>query len=259
MVKSDKNRSNFVTLKDIAKLLGISTNAVSKALRNCDDISTRTKEQVKNCALELGYIPNYEALSLKNGFSNTIAVILNDLLNPYFAIFAQQITNKITSMGYKTTILYCQTHLLDFCSLQTVLNNKFCAIVSLVEPTDDVIKFYHNRQIPFLLIGIKIESKIVDDFYTDDTKGGRLVAEYFLNSSNCKKALYISNSMSETSYRRYNGFSEILSKSDKPFQIIPYQTQDDIIKKAYNKIKDEDFDFIFCYSDYLAIKLKRYL
>ena len=45
------------TMKEIAYELGISINTVSRAFRDCDDISDSTKEKVRKKALELGYIP----------------------------------------------------------------------------------------------------------------------------------------------------------------------------------------------------------
>lgn len=251
-------KKGYITLKDIALELNLSINAVSKALRNSDDISAKTKQLVKNKAIEMGYIPSYEAQALKHGQTSTIAVILNDLLNPFFSILSHEIVNDINSLGLKCSIIYCQNHLLDFETIQNSMTAKYCGIISLVEPTDEVINFYANKNIPFYLIGIRLKSPLIDCYYSDDKKGGRLVGEYFV-SSPCKKALYITNSLSETSYRRFSGFSQVVETTSKDYEIIPFQLQDDILSKAYHKIANENFDFVFCFSDYLAIKLKRLL
>ena len=47
-----------VGLKTIAYELNVSVNTVSRALRDCDDISSETKEKVRQKAYELGYMPN---------------------------------------------------------------------------------------------------------------------------------------------------------------------------------------------------------
>ena len=69
-------KSHQVTIKDIAKTLGISISTVSRALKNHPDISEETKLQVKNLARKLNYEPNALALSLRKNKSNTIGVII---------------------------------------------------------------------------------------------------------------------------------------------------------------------------------------
>ena len=54
-----------ITIKDIAKALGISTSTVSRALRDSYEISPETKQLVLECAEKLNYRPNPIALSLK--------------------------------------------------------------------------------------------------------------------------------------------------------------------------------------------------
>src|SRR4051812_18226939 len=63
-----------VTIKDIARELGISTSTVSRALRDSYEISLETKNLVLECAERLHYTPNPIALSLKEKRSRSIAV-----------------------------------------------------------------------------------------------------------------------------------------------------------------------------------------
>ena len=59
-----KNKN--VRLKEIASELNLSINSVSRALRDCSDISKTTKDLVIQKAIELGYMPNIIAQSLKD-------------------------------------------------------------------------------------------------------------------------------------------------------------------------------------------------
>lgn len=248
----------FVTLKDIAESLGLSINAVSKALRDRPDISEETKKKVRQKADELGYIPDNQATSLRRGRTNLIAVVFNDFYNPYFSIFCDKVFREIEVLGFQSSLIFCNTTLMDMKDVENILVNKFCGVISFVEPTDSVSEFFRQRGIPFTLIGINSNSPAVDCIYTDDFEGGRLVGEHFVNGP-CRHALYLTNSFSETSYRRFSGFSAAVTPSGKPFIIIPYQLQDDVIRKAYGKIAEENCDFIFCFSDSLAIALCSYL
>ena len=65
-----------ITIKDIAKDLGISVSTVSRALQNHPDISEQTKESVRNCAVRLNYKPNIMASNLRRSKNTTIGAFI---------------------------------------------------------------------------------------------------------------------------------------------------------------------------------------
>jgi LacI family transcriptional regulator len=67
---------NQVTIKDIARELGISPSTVSRALKDHPDISVATKKAVNELAEKLNYQPNIVALNLRQRKTNTIGVII---------------------------------------------------------------------------------------------------------------------------------------------------------------------------------------
>ena len=256
--KTKYESNKFITMEDIAKELGVSKMAVSKALKDSKDISEETKQKIINKANELGYIPNLYASSLKKGKSNIIAIVFNDFYNPYFSIACYKTYFEIQKLGYQCSLVFCNKVSLDMDTVQNIMVNKYCGVISFVNPTNDVTLFFKKRNIPFTLIGILSNSKYLDCVYTNDIQGGKLVAKYCIENG-FKSPLYLSNSMSETSYRRFTGFAETLMANNIPYEFIPYNDLEDPIKIAYNKIKDNNIDFVFCYSDSLAIELHSYL
>lgn len=247
-----------ITLKDIAIEAGISINAVSRALRDSSDISESTKEKVRKIATELGYVPDSVARSLKNDNSKIIALVYNDFYNPYFAIYCEKVFHYIKEKGYKCNLIYSDTNLMTMNDIENIMINRYCGVISFVEPTTEVALFFKKRAIPFCLVGISSNVEFIDCVFTDDIDGGKKVGTYFVQSE-YQKSLYLTNSISETSFRRFLGFSEIVSASNKTFSFIPYQYQKDFIQIAYKKILAEDIDFVFCFSDSLAIQLLRYI
>lgn len=85
-----------VTIKDIAKALGLSTSTVSRALRDSYEISQETKQLVLDYAQKINYHPNPIALSLKERRSRSIGVIVCEIANSYFS----QVINGIESIAY---------------------------------------------------------------------------------------------------------------------------------------------------------------
>lgn len=74
----------FISIKELALALNLSTSTVSRAFRNKDDIHPDTKKLILEKAKELGYYPNIYASNLRNSKSRTIAVIMPELANNFF-------------------------------------------------------------------------------------------------------------------------------------------------------------------------------
>jgi LacI family transcriptional regulator len=94
----------MTTLKELAKLLNVSVSTVSKALSNAPDIGEDTKKRVKELAEALNYQPNKMAVGLKGSKTNTIGVIIPDILNPYFAEVLYGIEQRALRSGYDILI-----------------------------------------------------------------------------------------------------------------------------------------------------------
>ncbi len=97
-----------VTIKDIAKALGLSTSTVSRALRDSYEISDATKKAVLAYAEEVNYRPNPVAQNLKDRRSRSIGVVVAEIANSFFS----QIINGIESVAYEHGyhVIIAQTH-----------------------------------------------------------------------------------------------------------------------------------------------------
>lgn len=89
-----------ITIKEIAEYLNISVSTVSRALTNDKNIKSDTKDKVVEAAKHLGYKPNPVATNLKYGRTNTIGVIVPEMITP----FAATVINGIQQILYKSGI-----------------------------------------------------------------------------------------------------------------------------------------------------------
>lgn len=97
-----------ITIKDVAKALGLSISTVSKALRGSYEISTETQKLVAGYAAEHNYKPNPIAQGLRKGRSKSIGVIVTNIDNSFFS----QVINGIESIAYRKdyNVMITQTH-----------------------------------------------------------------------------------------------------------------------------------------------------
>lgn len=78
--------------------MGVST--VSRAINNHPDINEETKQKVLETIQKYNYVPNNSARNLKRSDSNTIAVLVKGISNPFFSEIVQVFEREITKQKY---------------------------------------------------------------------------------------------------------------------------------------------------------------
>ena len=174
-----------VTIKDIAKALGLSTSTVSRALRDSYEISQETKKLVLEYAEKINYQPNPIALSLKERRSRSIGVIVCEIANPFFS----QVINGIESIAYNNgyNVIIAQSR---ESSAREMLNLQYLAsrsidglIMSISTETSDFsfLKELDQKGLPIVFF-----DRIVDEIEThkvtaDNFKGAYEATTHLIN------------------------------------------------------------------------------
>lgn len=89
-----------VTIIDIARKAGVSKSTVSLVLKDSPLVKPETRAVVRSAMAELGYVYNRGAASLRQAQSNIIGVVINDLLNPFFAELAVGVERALQNSAY---------------------------------------------------------------------------------------------------------------------------------------------------------------
>jgi len=93
-----------VTIKDIARLAGVSYSTVSKALNDSPLVKPDTKRRIVELAAQLGYEPNLAAKSLVSRRSQTVGVLLPSLERVALAALVERINEALSSRGYEVIL-----------------------------------------------------------------------------------------------------------------------------------------------------------
>lgn len=204
-----------VTIKDIAKALGLSTSTVSRALRDSYEISPETKKLVLECAEKLNYRPNPVALSLKERKTRSIGVVVCEIANSFFS----QIINGIESVAYDRgyNVIISQSHESyerEIVDLQFLSSRGVDGIlISVSTETSDYehISNLHNKGLPIVLFdriapGINTHTIIVDNF-----KGAYEATEHLIQNGYKKIAAICPSEFLSITTERLAGYKEALS------------------------------------------------
>ena len=93
-----------INIKLLAQQLGLSISTVSRALNDSYDISPQTRKKVLELAKKLNYQPNPHASSLRKHNSKTIAVVVPEIANNFFALAINGIQSAAREKGYHVLI-----------------------------------------------------------------------------------------------------------------------------------------------------------
>jgi LacI family transcriptional regulator len=213
--------SSPVTIKDIAKALGISASTVSRALKDHPDISTDTKDAVNELAKRLHYKPNAVALSLKNSKTNTIGVIIPELVHYFFSSVISGIEDVAYDAGYN--VMICQSNEKydrEIINAQALLSNRVeGALISISKQTKD---FNHLQMIEESGIPMVFFDRIPEGFDSDsviiDDKLAAYNAVCHLIDSGCRRIAHLAApSTLGIGKCRLDGYKEALQKHGLPY------------------------------------------
>ncbi len=241
-----------VSLKTIAYELNVSINTVSRALRDCSDISEKTKKKVRQKALELGYLPNKIIHSMNEENSKLIALVINNMKNYYFTIMSEKIMYLLKKEGYLCVIICLYGNSFTSETVKECVYQRVDGIVSFVEPTKESLEYVKLNNIPFLMLGRKIDDDYCDMLYTDDEKGGEIAAKYLCDEG-CDHFIYVNVEGSECAIRRYQGFSNYLRFVKKTRKFKKVNTED--FNNFLDNLENYDKLGIFCYNDENAFNI----
>lgn len=166
-------KSSQVTIKDIARELGISPSTVSRALKDHPDISPETKKVVNELAEKLNYQPNSIALSLRHSKSNTIGVIIPQVVHWFFSTVISGIEDIAYGAGYSVIVSQSnESYEKEVMDTKALFNNRVDGIlISMSKETTDFGHFesLFSRGIPMVFFDrvcptLNTSKVVVDDF-----------------------------------------------------------------------------------------------
>ncbi|WP_101843431.1 LacI family DNA-binding transcriptional regulator [Halobacillus sp. Marseille-P3879] len=98
----------MATIEDVARLAGLSRTTVSRVINDQPYVTEEKKEKIIEAMEQLGYVPNSSARRLRSQRTETIAVLLPRVTNPFFGHLIEAMELKASEYGYQ--VIVCQTH-----------------------------------------------------------------------------------------------------------------------------------------------------
>jgi DNA-binding LacI/PurR family transcriptional regulator len=211
--KTAKRLMRSVTAELLGKRLGLSQSTVSRAFSNAASIHPETRERIIREAHSLGYRPNILARSLITRRTNIIAVVMANLIDPFYPLVLDELAQCIQSNGLQVLLFIIPPgkHVDDV--LPSLLQYKVDAIlITSATVSSRMAAVCAAQQVPVVLFNRYIPGLKVAAICCDNVAGGRAVADYLYDTVHVRPAYVGGERDATTNLDRARGFTDRLQE-----------------------------------------------
>ena len=209
----------MTNIKKVSELAGVSTATVSRTLKNPSLVTEKTREKVMEAVQLAGYRPNWLASSVKTGRSNSIVVLVPNLVNPFFMRIIEGIEQAAQEQGYSVLLGDTQGKGMrenEYASM--VLSNRADGLIQL----DHSFPFSDNDasladSIPMVSVCERIPEKSYPHIELDNYAAGRAVMNHLVSYGH-KHFGFIAGQRSSQIFRdRFAGMKSVMDEEGLSF------------------------------------------
>lgn len=212
--------SSRVTLTDIAERLNLTKVSISKALRDHPDISSKTKDRVREIAQQMGYTPNRLARSLSTNRSGTLGVVIPKVTHNFFADALAGINEVATANDYE--IILCvseeskdreEQHLRTLLSMQV---DGLLVSVSSETENFDIYDQISAENVPLVFFDRSVTTIPASSVVVDDEAGAYQAVEHAIHRGHQRIAHLAGHSHIAIGEKRRAGYEAALGDHNLP-------------------------------------------
>jgi LacI family transcriptional regulator len=202
------------TLRDVARVAGVHPGTVSRALnpQTRGLVNDRTARRVQAAAEELGYRPNPIARGLRTNRSNTIGVLVPDLLNPLFAAVVRGIEDGLREAGYTPLIANTDNDAeRERVAYEAMSARQVDGFIAATARRDHwLLADQAESSPPLVLVNRRVDSDAIPAVTGDDHEGERLAVQHLTGLGHRRIATVAGSQALYTGWSRHQGFLDTM-------------------------------------------------
>ncbi|ETY72640.1 LacI family DNA-binding transcriptional regulator [Lactiplantibacillus fabifermentans] len=256
-----------ISIKDIAKLAGVSVATVSRVINNNGRFSEATRKKVEQVIQDTGYETNYSAKNLRMNRSDTIGILIPDISNFFFAEITKLLEDQLFTHGY--SVIICNTAHDDTREknyLKTLASKGIDGLIVISGSAK--FTFEHTniqKNIPYVCVDRQPEENDETIFISSDHFDGGYQATTTLFRAQCKNPVIAIGTFDTPSMQdRLRGFKQALQtqrvNTDDWGHVFKLSAPENIEQDLVDYLqRHPDTDGIFAVNDSVALKLQQVL
>lgn len=202
------------TLKNIAKEMGISVSTVSRALNGKSVVKEATRQKVLEMAKKYAYVPNDIARSLQNSSTKTIAVVLPDISEIFFAKIVKEIEREMVKHGYMIILADSNEKAEKESKYVEMLYRRRvdALVLATVDCTGESAKPFLESDTPVVFIDNMPELCGIDVVTVNNVEASRIAMEHLISCGHRKISVIIGSKTETTGLERLDGYRKSLNE-----------------------------------------------
>lgn len=211
-----------VSLKDIANELGVSISTVSRGLKDHYDISPELKKKIKDLAEKWNYTPNPLAMGLLKQKTNTIGVIVPDIVTYFYASIISGIESMATEHGYYIVIASSQESIKkEKENLRNLLDLRVDGLIVCLSQDTDTFEHFDEiieEEIPLVFFDRICRQQEVSSVIIDNVSAAKELTIHLIQNG-CKNIAHIAGPEHlNISKERIEGYKMGLDECSLPYR-----------------------------------------
>ena len=206
------------TIRDVAKQAGVAPMTVSRVINNSGYVSEDTRTRVEEAISRLGYVPNMLGPSLRFNQTNTLALVLTDITNPFWTTVARGVEDAAQEAGY--SVILCNTDESEAKQDQylTMLLKRRIDGILLVPSTStsNVVQTIKNQGVKVVVLDREVNDTEVDVVEGDSVGGAYQLTRYLIELGHQHIAILSGPQNVSTSSQRVAGFCQAIEEANLP-------------------------------------------
>jgi len=203
-------------ITDVARRAGVAPITVSRVINNSGYASEGTRKRVEEAIAELGYVPNTLARGLRSKRTNTLALVMTDITNPFFTLIARGVEDAASAAGF--TVIFCNTDESESKEEKYVqiLAQKQVDGVLLVPACSNPksVEFLQSKDITVVLLDRSVPGVSTDLVRCDSRNGAYQLIKYLIQLGHTQITIITGPQGVSTSKDRVIGYQQALSEAD---------------------------------------------
>jgi LacI family transcriptional regulator len=204
----------MTTIREVAKLAGVSPITVSRVINNSGYTSAETRQKVDLAVGQLGYIPNTLSQSLRWKQTGMLALVLTDVTNPFWTTVARGVEDAASQAGYHVILCNTDESPEKQDSYLTALLQKRVDGVLLVPARDELedIERIQKLKVPLVILDRRLTQPLVDSARCDSGQGAYQLTRLLLERGHRQIALLTGSPHVATATDRLEGYRRALGE-----------------------------------------------
>lgn len=203
------------TIRDVAKRAGVAPTTVSRVINDSGYVGKETRERVEAAIAELGYVPNTLARSLRFKKTNTLALVVPDITNPFWTTVARGVEDAASDRGF--SVILCNTDESETKQakyLTVLLQKQIDGIVlAPARSTAEPVELIQKQGVPVVVLDRRVPFEQVDVVRCDSVRGAYRLVRHLLALGHRHVAILAGPQDVSTASDRVTGYRQALAET----------------------------------------------